>query len=67
MSPVTTNAVAELVKHAKHRAAVHLPPQLGSHARNRAWRHRKHDIGGSAHSKVGEKTNVRKARPKSPP
>jgi len=33
---------------------------------SRAWRHRKHDIGGSAHSKVGEKTNVRKARPKSP-
>ena len=33
---------------------------------SRAWRNGKHDIGGSAHSKVGEKTNVRKARPKSP-
>jgi hypothetical protein len=33
---------------------------------SRAWRHRKHDIGGSAHSKVGEKMNVGKARPKSP-
>jgi hypothetical protein len=34
---------------------------------SRAWRHRKHDIGGKRpFYKVGEKTNVRKARPKSP-